>query len=208
LREQAQLADQSIENTKGRLTMTMTRTVIDGVEFFVNIKTGEVGISISGLARLCGVTEVLLQQLLDDLDALIEQGKIGNFQGLFWGTDPDFLWETLELERLEDMGPYYVGLVENNDMIVVNELACSAVCFILAFHAADLAPKAKAILPRQLAIGLRYWVYELIGYQPIAPTPKFTRLFKSRHDSPLQILPKSPPEDAQRISPIQNSEIN
>jgi hypothetical protein len=82
LREQAQLADQSIETSKGRLTMTMTRTVIDGVEFFVNIKTGEVGISISGLARLCGVTEVLLQQLLDDLDALIEQGKIGNFQAL------------------------------------------------------------------------------------------------------------------------------
>jgi predicted DNA-binding protein YlxM (UPF0122 family) len=51
--------------------MTMTRTVIDGVEFFVNIKTGEVGISISGLARLCGVSQSAITQLLKKLEALI-----------------------------------------------------------------------------------------------------------------------------------------
>jgi hypothetical protein len=51
--------------------MTMTRTVIDGVEFFVNIKTGEVGISISGLARLCGVTQSAITHLLKRLAALI-----------------------------------------------------------------------------------------------------------------------------------------
>jgi predicted DNA-binding protein YlxM (UPF0122 family) len=51
--------------------MTMTRTVIDGVEFFVNIQTGEVGISISGLARLCGVTQSAITHLLRRLAALI-----------------------------------------------------------------------------------------------------------------------------------------
>jgi predicted DNA-binding protein YlxM (UPF0122 family) len=49
----------------------MTRTVIDGVEFFVNIKTGEVGISISGLARLCGVSQSAITQLIKRLEALM-----------------------------------------------------------------------------------------------------------------------------------------
>jgi predicted DNA-binding protein YlxM (UPF0122 family) len=71
LRKQTRSADQSIEKTKGRLMMTMTRTVIDGVEFFVNIKTGEVGISISGLARLCGVSQVAITNLLKRLKALV-----------------------------------------------------------------------------------------------------------------------------------------
>jgi plasmid maintenance system antidote protein VapI len=52
--------------------MTMTRTVIDGVEFFVNIKTGEVGISISGLARLCGVTQQALSKLIQRLEILLK----------------------------------------------------------------------------------------------------------------------------------------
>jgi predicted DNA-binding protein YlxM (UPF0122 family) len=53
--------------------MTMTRTVIDGVEFFVNIQTGEVGISISGLARLCGVSQVSITKLLKRLEALMHK---------------------------------------------------------------------------------------------------------------------------------------
>jgi predicted DNA-binding protein YlxM (UPF0122 family) len=53
--------------------MTMTRTVIDGIEFFVNTKTGEVGISISGLARLCGVTQSAITHLLQKLEALMHK---------------------------------------------------------------------------------------------------------------------------------------
>jgi predicted DNA-binding protein YlxM (UPF0122 family) len=62
-----------LKQAKDRLTMTMTRTVIDGVEFFVNIKTGEVGISISGLARLCGVSQVSITKLLKRLEALMHK---------------------------------------------------------------------------------------------------------------------------------------
>jgi hypothetical protein len=53
--------------------MTMTRTVIDGVEFFVDIKTGEVGISISGLARLCGVKQSSITRLLQKLESLMHK---------------------------------------------------------------------------------------------------------------------------------------
>jgi predicted DNA-binding protein YlxM (UPF0122 family) len=60
--------------------MTMTRTVIDGVEFFVNIKTGEVGISISGLARLCGVSQVAITKLIKRLEALVTKTPSKNAQ--------------------------------------------------------------------------------------------------------------------------------
>jgi predicted DNA-binding protein YlxM (UPF0122 family) len=60
--------------------MTMTRTVIDGVEFFVNIKTGEVGISISGLARLCGVSQSAITQLIKRLEALVTKNPSKNAQ--------------------------------------------------------------------------------------------------------------------------------
>jgi hypothetical protein len=80
LRKQTRSADQSIENSNGRLIMTMTRTVIDGVEFFVNTRTGEVGISISGLARLCGVSHVSIINLLKRLESLISKTPSKNAQ--------------------------------------------------------------------------------------------------------------------------------
>jgi hypothetical protein len=43
----------------------------DGIEFFVNTKTGKTGISISGLARLCGVSPQALWSLLQRLEELI-----------------------------------------------------------------------------------------------------------------------------------------
>jgi hypothetical protein len=45
----------------------------DGIEFFVNTKTGQTGISITGLARLCGVSPAAITRLLQRLEALIKQ---------------------------------------------------------------------------------------------------------------------------------------
>jgi hypothetical protein len=45
----------------------------DGIEFFVNTKTGQTGISISGLARLCGVNHSTIIRLLKRLEALIRE---------------------------------------------------------------------------------------------------------------------------------------
>jgi hypothetical protein len=44
--------------------MTITRVFRDGVEFFTIIETGESGMSVSGLARLCAVTESAIRQFL------------------------------------------------------------------------------------------------------------------------------------------------
>jgi hypothetical protein len=45
----------------------------DGVEFFVDTKTGDTGISISGLARLCGVSQVAITRLLQRLESLVRK---------------------------------------------------------------------------------------------------------------------------------------
>jgi hypothetical protein len=45
----------------------------DGVEFFVDTKTGDTGISISGLARLCGVSQSNITRLLQRLESLMRK---------------------------------------------------------------------------------------------------------------------------------------
>jgi hypothetical protein len=47
--------------------MTITRVVQDGVEFFTITETGESGISESGVARLCNVSQQAISKLLDRL---------------------------------------------------------------------------------------------------------------------------------------------
>jgi hypothetical protein len=47
--------------------MTITRVVQDGVEFFTITETGESGISESGVARLCDVSQQAISKLLDRL---------------------------------------------------------------------------------------------------------------------------------------------
>jgi hypothetical protein len=47
------------------------RFEIDGIEYFINTVTFEVGLSISGLARLCGVSQQSLSKLLSNYAKLI-----------------------------------------------------------------------------------------------------------------------------------------
>jgi hypothetical protein len=49
------------------------RFEIDEVEYFINTVTFEVGLSISGLARLCGVEQSSITRLLDKLKALMHK---------------------------------------------------------------------------------------------------------------------------------------
>jgi hypothetical protein len=49
------------------------RFEIDGIEYFINTVTFEVGLSISGLARLCGVDHTAIVYLLDKLESLMSK---------------------------------------------------------------------------------------------------------------------------------------
>ena len=45
-------------------TRNITRVIVDGIEFFTVDDTGESGMSESGLARLCGVSQQGVNKLL------------------------------------------------------------------------------------------------------------------------------------------------
>jgi hypothetical protein len=57
-----------------KTAMEMARMILrierDGIEFFIDTETGKTGISISGLARLCGVSPQAIWIVLQRLEAL------------------------------------------------------------------------------------------------------------------------------------------
>jgi hypothetical protein len=53
--------------------MKILRFVIDDVEFFVDQQSGATGLSISGLARLCGVSQQALSRLIAKIERLVAQ---------------------------------------------------------------------------------------------------------------------------------------
>ncbi|NKB17286.1 MAG: hypothetical protein HC770_02850, partial [Pseudanabaena sp. CRU_2_10] len=61
--------------------MNITRVERDGVEFFTINATGESGMSESGLARLCGVTQQAISKLLQIRLQLILFRMSGNLIG-------------------------------------------------------------------------------------------------------------------------------
>jgi hypothetical protein len=56
------------------------RFEIDGIEYFINTVTFEVGLSISGLARLCGVSQEAITQLLKKLESLMHNPSLEEAQ--------------------------------------------------------------------------------------------------------------------------------
>jgi hypothetical protein len=65
--------------------MEMARMILrierDGIEFFINTETGKTGISISGLARLCGVSHVAIIKLLERVEALVTKNVSKSSKG-------------------------------------------------------------------------------------------------------------------------------
>jgi hypothetical protein len=56
------------------------RFEIDGIEYFINTLTFEVGLSISGLARLCGVSHEAITQLLKKIESLMHKNPLEEAQ--------------------------------------------------------------------------------------------------------------------------------
>jgi hypothetical protein len=78
--------------------MTMTQVIKDGVEFFTIIETGESGMSISGLARLCAVSETSIRNFLakNGLRTLEAQKRLEVFQEEGFHFEPSW-WKTVKI---------------------------------------------------------------------------------------------------------------
>jgi hypothetical protein len=64
--------------------MEMARMIlrfeVDGIEYFINTLTFEVGLSISGLARLCGVDQTAITYLLKKIESLMHKKTLEETQ--------------------------------------------------------------------------------------------------------------------------------
>jgi hypothetical protein len=128
----------------GRLHMTITRVIEDGVEFFTINATGVAAISESGLARLVGVSQKAINSLLGD--------------------DPVRTRQRPEcLKPFEESGFHLELRGENNSKLVRSEVAA----VVIEYYAYDSSRKTKEALfaYRKFGkLGIERWIQGITGW--------------------------------------------
>jgi hypothetical protein len=117
--------------------------VVDSVEFFTHVFTGESGMSESGVARLCNTPRSTVNEMLKDLAAGNPRSKCLES---FSGKD---LW-------LPENGP-------DNSKVVRDEV-CAAVIEHYAFEARNTTEDALRAYRKFGALGVRTWIQDITGW--------------------------------------------
>lgn len=125
----------------------------DNIEFFTVNETGESGMSISGLARICGITKQSVEQLLTRLeDGRVRADTLKRFIG-----KP--LW--VEVDGIPVRG-------QDNDKVVKDKV-CAAVIDYYAFDSSQVneEQQAQAIFAhrRFAEIGVQSWIQGITGWR-------------------------------------------
>ena len=137
--------------------MTILRRETNGIEFFTVTATGESGMSQSGLARMCGVTQKAVDNLLDRLGT---------------STCPNFL-KPLQGKDLR----LSTSVHEYHNVTIIKDSVCAIILEWYAFESQRPTEKARQAFRQFAAIGIRTWIQSLTGWQnqtpePITPTDK------------------------------------
>jgi hypothetical protein len=141
--------------------MTITRVIRDGVEFFTIDETGETGMSESGLAVLCGVSQQAINKLLrslvttninsDDLKSLLPR-----LDGKVWLQPRGF--STIENTKITNLA-------------IVRAKACAAVIEHYAFESRYKTQEAVFAYRKFGEIGIAAWIQEMTDWRG-SPIPK------------------------------------
>jgi hypothetical protein len=170
--------------------MNITRVERDGVEFFTIDATGESGMSESGLARLCGVTQQAISHLLQDL---VTNKLPSECLKLFLGKD--LLLQTKGLKNAR----------------VVKDRVCAAVIEYYAFESRYKTTEALFAFRKFAAMGIQSWIQEITGWHQSPPEPKQTvssrRVVRSQISASRQNQPK-PSQLAPQITPPDAIELD
>lgn len=118
----------------------IVRAEIDGVEFFV-LPSGESGMSISGLARLCGVTQQALSKMLQSVPT---------------SSCPEFLKCLQEVELMPT----------TNNVTFIHDRACATILEWYAFESRRTTDKARTTYRKFAQAGIRTWIQHQTGWQP------------------------------------------
>jgi hypothetical protein len=130
---------------------SIVRVVIDGVEFFSVVETGASGMSVSGLARLCGVSR---QQLSYLLNLVAKESAPKRLKAL---TEED-LW--LQTETAKVIGSSKVTRVK-----ILRSKACALLIKHYAFEGNE---KAEYALDKFADKGIANWIQSITGWTPKA----------------------------------------
>jgi hypothetical protein len=170
--------------------MNITLVERDGVEFFTIDATGESGMSESGLARLCGVTQQAISKLLQTSVTTLSSSKCLK---AFFGQD----------FRLQ-LCPELSGL--DNAKVVRSEF-CSKIIEYYAFESKRKTKEAMFAFRKFAEMGIRSWIQGITGWHQSPPEPKQTvssrrvvrsQISASRQNRPKasQLAPQITPPDA------------
>jgi len=134
------------------MASNIVRAVDDGIEFFTEIETGESGMSISGVARLCGVSKQAVSKLLKDLSTKAPSKWLEPFAG-----------KALDLSiKSEKKG----GKVQ-----ILRADVCAALIFHYAFTGNETAMFAMS---KFASAGVNTWIQSITGWtQKAADTTRY-----------------------------------
>jgi hypothetical protein len=133
--------------------MSFTRVEQDGVEFYTLKSNGASGMSISGLARLCNVSDKSLAQLLEN----IARGSV----------------RSKRLKRLLGKDIYLEVKGIQGARIIRAEI-CSAIIRYYAFESHVQSEIAQYSYDKFADMGMQDWIQSLTGWKPPTPAPELT----------------------------------
>lgn len=130
----------------------LTVKEVNGIEFYVSNDGKQVGVSISGLARLCGVTQQTISQRivkpLQDPTAKLPS-------------------ETLEVLRSKGFNPQL-----NGQALLIDAQSASAIITYYAFESRNQTQEAKFSLSKFASMGMESWIKQVVGYAESASEDK------------------------------------
>jgi hypothetical protein len=132
--------------------MSFTRVEQDGVEFYT-LKTGVSGMSISGLARLCGIDRRAISRLLKRIHGTKLRSE---WLKSFLGKD------------------LYLGLNSVSGAKIIHGEACVAIIGYYAFEARYKTKAAEYAFKKFAYMGLEQWIQSITGWTPALPSAELT----------------------------------
>jgi hypothetical protein len=130
------------------MTIQMVQKEVDGIEFYVSADGTQSGMSISGLARLCGISRHGIHDLLQKIQ--LNDGaskKPSEALKSLWGKD------------------LYLQVEADKNAQVIPADVCAAVIEYYAFESKAANNTAKFSFRKFSSKGMDLWIKEVTGYQ-------------------------------------------
>lgn len=127
-------------------------TIVDGIEFYV-APSGEAGMSLSGLARLCGVDKSNIRRHLERKFATVAQSELKNAETRRGrGSSPG------------SINAFDLNIQAERNARVIRDDVCAEVVEYYAFDSEWSTDIAQYSYRKFARLGIRAWIHQVTGY--------------------------------------------